>query len=72
MVGGCSGRLGARRHAVAPARNPDVSGADLTRVTAGSAVAKAERVLTTIESLEANQRADLALAALFSDLAAPA
>lgn len=56
----------------APARNPDVSGTDLTRVTAASAVANAERVLTTIESLEANQRADLALAALFSDLAAPA
>jgi DNA polymerase-3 subunit delta' len=55
----------------APVRNPDVSGTDLTRVTARAAVAKAERVLSTIESLEANQRADLALAALFADLATP-
>lgn len=53
----------------APARNPDIPGTDLTLVTADAAVGRAERVLATIESLEANQRADLALAALFSDLA---
>lgn len=50
-------------------RNRDVSGADLADVSARDAVVHARRVLATIESLEANQRADLAFAALFSDLA---
>ncbi len=51
-------------------RNRDVSGADLADVSARDAVRRARRVLSTIESLEANQRATLAFAALFSDLAA--
>jgi DNA polymerase-3 subunit delta' len=55
----------------AEARNRDVPGADLVTVTPAAAVAHAERVLETITSLEANQRPDLALAALFADLAAP-
>jgi DNA polymerase-3 subunit delta' len=53
----------------APIRNRDVSGADLADVSARVAVGRAHRVLSTVESLEANQRADLAFAALFSDLA---
>jgi DNA polymerase-3 subunit delta' len=56
----------------AEARNRDVPGADLVSVTPAAAVANADRVLLTIRSLEANQRPDLALASLFSDLAAPA
>lgn len=55
----------------APARNHDVPGADLVSVTPAAAVAHAERVLHTTESLRANQRPDLALASLFADLAAP-
>jgi DNA polymerase-3 subunit delta' len=55
----------------APARNQDVPGADLVSVTPAAAVGNAERVLATIASLESNQRPDLALAALFADLAAP-
>lgn len=54
----------------APIRNRDVSGADLADVSARDAVRRARRVLSTIESLEANQRPELAFAALFSDLAA--
>lgn len=50
-------------------RNRDVSGADLADVAARDAVGHARRVLATVESLEANQRPDLAFAALFSDLA---
>lgn len=53
----------------AEVRNRDVPGADLVLVTPAKAVANAERVLRTIDSLEANQRPDLALASLFSDLA---
>lgn len=53
----------------APIRNRDVSGADLADVSARDAVAHARRVLACIESLEANQRPNLAFAALFSDLA---
>ncbi|MCB2223335.1 MAG: hypothetical protein KQH83_04080 [Actinobacteria bacterium] len=56
----------------APARNRDVPGADLATVSPQAAVSAAERVLDTITSLESNQRPDLALAALFTDLAAPA
>jgi hypothetical protein len=47
-----------------------VSGADLADVSGRDAVQGAKRVLATVESLEANQRADLAFAALLSDLAA--
>lgn len=53
----------------APIRNKDVSGADLADVSARDAVQRARRVLECIESLEANQRPELAFAALFSDLA---
>ena len=53
----------------APVRNRDLSPAVLTTVTPASAVAKAQRVMATVESLEANQRAELAFAALFADLA---
>lgn len=56
----------------APVRNRDVAGADLAGVAAATAVARAKRVLETIESLDANQRPDLAFAALFSDLGSPA
>jgi len=52
-------------------RNRDVSGADLAEVSARDAVQRARRVLATVGSLEANQRADLAFAALFSELANP-
>ena len=51
-------------------RNPDLSSAMLTAVAPPAAVANAHRVLETIESLQANQRPQLALAALFSDLGA--
>jgi DNA polymerase-3 subunit delta' len=53
----------------APIRNRDVSGADLADVSARDAVQRARRVLATVDALEANQRADLAFAALFSELA---
>jgi hypothetical protein len=55
----------------APVRNRDVPGTALAAVSPAAAVACAERVLATIKSLEAHQRADLAFAALFSDLATP-
>lgn len=55
----------------AEARNRDIAGADLVSVTPATAIAHAERVLQTIDSLEANQRPDLALASLFADLATP-
>lgn len=51
-----------------PVRNRDVSGADLAEVSARDAVAKAGRVLDAIDALEANQRPELALGALFADL----
>lgn len=53
----------------APIRNRDVSGADLADVSARDAVVRARRVMECIESLEANQRPELAFAALFADLA---
>lgn len=53
----------------APIRNRDVAGSQLADVSAREAVRRAKRVLATLESLEANQRPDLAFAALFSDLA---
>jgi DNA polymerase-3 subunit delta' len=56
----------------APVRNRDVSGAELAGVAPAAAVARADVVLAAIASLEANQRADLALANLFTDLAATA
>ena len=53
-----------------PVRNPDVPVTALTRVDAATAVANADRVLETIDALRANQRPQLALAALFNALAA--
>ena len=53
----------------APVWNEDVSATEFTAVRPQAAVARAERVLGTIEVLEANQRPVLALAALFADLA---
>jgi len=51
-----------------PVRNRDVSGADLAEVAARDAVSKAARVLDTIDSLDANQRPELAFGSLFADL----
>lgn len=51
-----------------PVRNRDVSGADLAEVSARGAVSKAHRVLDAIDSLNANQRPELAFGALFADL----
>ena len=49
-------------------QNTDVNVTSLTRITADTAVNNAQRVLETVESLRANQRPQLALAALFIDL----
>ncbi|MFQ5948933.1 MAG: hypothetical protein ACE5KX_08740, partial [Acidimicrobiia bacterium] len=54
----------------APVRNRDIPATALTAVTPAAAVAKAERVLETVDALAANQRPELAFAALFADLAA--
>ena len=54
----------------APVRNPDVPATALASVLPATAVAHAERVLETIEALEANQRPMLAFANLFADLGA--
>jgi DNA polymerase-3 subunit delta' len=56
----------------APVRNTDVPSHWFTHVLPARAVANAERVLETIEALEANQRPRLAFASLFSDLGASA
>ena len=52
----------------APVRNRDVPAGALTAVVPEAAVTRARRVLDTVESLQANQRPELALAALFADL----
>ena len=52
----------------AQVQNTDISVTSLTRVTTGRAIANAGRVLDTIDSLKANQRPQLALAALFVEL----
>ncbi len=52
----------------AKVRNPDIQGTALTRISPGRAVANAERVLDAIDAIRANQRPQLAFAALFSDL----
>ena len=52
----------------APVQNTDLPVSELTRVTTETAVQNAYRVLDTIESLQSNQRAHLALATLFLDL----
>lgn len=54
----------------APARNSDIPVVALMHIAPARAVANAERVLATVESLQANQRPQLALASLFADLAA--
>lgn len=54
-----------------PVRNPDIPAPALTRVSPRRAVRNADRILEAIESIEANQRPQLALAALFSDLGEP-
>jgi DNA polymerase-3 subunit delta' len=51
-----------------PVRNRDLSGADLAGISARGAVSKAHRVLDAIDSLNANQRPELAFGALFADL----
>jgi hypothetical protein len=52
----------------APVRNPDIPAPALTRVSPRRAVRNADRVLEAIEAIEANQRPQLALAALFVDI----
>ena len=52
----------------APVRNEDVPPTAFTTVSPQAAVARAERVLQTVEVLEGHQRPLLALAALFADL----
>jgi DNA polymerase-3 subunit delta' len=51
-----------------PVQNTDLAVASLTRVTTATAIENASRVLDTIDALHANQRPDLAFAALFLDL----
>ncbi|MFO7699264.1 MAG: hypothetical protein R6W79_01475 [Acidimicrobiia bacterium] len=53
----------------APVQNTDVGVTSLTLVTPTTAIANAQRVLDAIEALRSNQRPQLALAALFVDLA---
>ena len=52
----------------ASVRNPDIPTPSLTRVSPQRALRNAERVLEAIEAIEANQRPQLALAALFVDI----
>ncbi len=52
----------------APVRNPDVASHLFTKLLPARAITNAERVLETVEALQANQRPRLAFAALFSDL----
>ena len=52
----------------ASVQNTDIPVSSLTQVTATRAVENAQRVLDTIDSLRANQRPQLAFAALFIDL----
>lgn len=51
-------------------RNPDIPATDLAKVLPTHAIAAASRVLETTESLQSNQRPQLAFAALFSELGA--
>jgi hypothetical protein len=55
-----------------PVRNRDVPGPELAGVGARDAVARARRVMLTADSLEVNQRPELAFSALFADLGASA
>jgi DNA polymerase-3 subunit delta' len=54
----------------APVRNTDVAASTLAGVLPSVALSHAERVLDTIEALNANQRPTLAFANLFADLGA--
>lgn len=56
----------------APVRNQDIPGTDLAGMSPRDAVVKARRVLDTIDSLNTNQRPELAFSALFADLGTPA
>jgi DNA polymerase III subunit delta' len=56
----------------AAVRNPDIPAPALTRIAPARAVRNAGRVLDAIDSLQANQRPQLAFAALFADLGAGA
>lgn len=56
----------------APVQNTDIPVSALMRIPAETAMRNATRVLDTIDSLRANQRPGLALAALFHDLGADA
>jgi DNA polymerase-3 subunit delta' len=55
-----------------PVRNRDVPGTDLAGIGAREAVSRARRVMLTADSLEVNQRPELAFSALFADLGASA
>jgi DNA polymerase-3 subunit delta' len=55
----------------AAVRNPDIPTHWFTHIRPARAVANAERVLATVEALEANQRPRLAFASLFSELGTP-
>ena len=52
----------------APVRNPDIPAPALTRLRPRHAIRNADRILETIEAIEANQRPQLAMAALFADI----
>ena len=52
----------------APVRNPDIPSPALTRSTPRRAMRNADRILEAIEAIEANQRPQLAIASLFSDI----
>ena len=52
----------------APVRNPDIPVPALARLRPRQAVRNADRILEAIEAVEANQRPQLALAALFADI----
>lgn len=56
----------------AAVRNSDIPASALTKVRPAAAAANIERIMTAIESLQANQRPALAFAALFADLGATA
>jgi hypothetical protein len=52
----------------AAVRNPDIPASALTKVRPPVAAANIERIMVAVESLQANQRPQLAFAALFADL----
>jgi DNA polymerase-3 subunit delta' len=52
----------------ASVRNPDIPATALARLTPRRAVHNAERIMEAIEAIEANQRPQLALAALFAGI----